>query len=41
MCFMYRKYDLKKFFVEIDLKFSIALNERNYFNEQFAQLLLK
>ena len=35
-CFIYREYDLKKFSVETDLRFSIALSERNYFNKQFV-----
>ena len=32
-CFIYRKYILKELFVEIDLRSSIALNEKNHFNK--------
>ena len=41
LCFIYREYDLKKLSVETDLRSSIALNEKDHFNKQFAQLLLK
>ena len=31
--FIYREYDLKKLFIEIDLRSSIALSEKNHFNK--------
>ena len=40
-CFIYREYVLNEFSAEIDLKFSIVLSEKNHFNKQFVQLLLK
>ena len=40
-CFIYREYVLKEFFVETDLGPPIALSEKDYFNKQSVQLLLK